>query len=558
MRTRGAILDGIELWARDFDRRPVYWLNGLAGTGKSAIAKTIADRLFSNGQLGASFFCSRDFTDRRDIQLIFPTLATQLARKYPGFRSVLIPWIWSDPGIAYESLYNQMEKLIVRPLVESNLSTVIVIDALDECEDEEPASAILSVLGRLLSKIPKVKFFLTGRPEPRISASFRLPVLLRLAEVFVLHQVSPGQVNRDIRIFFKNSLSGIASRRYGLDNWPTEEQLDRLCERAAGLFVYATASVKFIDNNMRDPRTQLDVLLGSQKVGDREGKTLDALYTSILQEAFGDGGPEYNGMVRSVLGAVILAATPLSPSTIATLLRFDTQDVLSVLSSVQSLLIFSEDVNHPVQPFHRSFYEFIIDPDRCANLRFHISPPDHQPRLLIGCLQLMEQRLEKNMCRLPDAMANFEVDDLKARTERYVNPALRYACELWHKHLIDSDATHVLEIVPVLHRFLERKFIFWLEVLSVLGTIRDAVDALDVSADWLEVRRVHIFCAFLGFIHAGPRHRQLSTSSATTLDSSLGSSRSSVPPLHTSIILPFPYPPERPLCEGCTNNTLIP
>ena len=51
-----------------------------------------------------------------------------------------------------------MKKLIVQPLNEANISTVIVIDALDECEDEEPASAILSVLGRLVSEIPKVKF----------------------------------------------------------------------------------------------------------------------------------------------------------------------------------------------------------------------------------------------------------------------------------------------------------------------------------------------------------------------------------------------------------------
>jgi MoxR-like ATPase len=59
-------------------------LNGQAGTGKSAIAKTIAERLLADGQLGASF-CSRDFKKRRNIQLIFPTLATQLARKYAKF-----------------------------------------------------------------------------------------------------------------------------------------------------------------------------------------------------------------------------------------------------------------------------------------------------------------------------------------------------------------------------------------------------------------------------------------------------------------------------------------
>ena len=55
--THGPVLDGIELWAGDFCQHSIYWLNGLTGTGKSTIAKTIAERLFADGRLGASF-CS--------------------------------------------------------------------------------------------------------------------------------------------------------------------------------------------------------------------------------------------------------------------------------------------------------------------------------------------------------------------------------------------------------------------------------------------------------------------------------------------------------------------
>ena len=171
------------------DGLPVYWLNGLAGTGKSTIAQTIAERTFADSRLGASFFCSRDFEDRSNLQLIFPTLAVQLARKYAAFRSAFVPLVQSDPGIAHEYLYNQMDKLIMRPLRKSAISTVIIIDALDECKDEEPASAILSVLGRFVSELPGVKFFLTGRPEQRIRAGFRLPLLVDVTDVFLLHEV---------------------------------------------------------------------------------------------------------------------------------------------------------------------------------------------------------------------------------------------------------------------------------------------------------------------------------------------------------------------------------
>ena len=445
-----------------------------------------------DGQLGASFFCSRDFEDRRNLQLIFPTLATQLARKYIEFRSILTPLIQSDPNIAYESLYDQMKKLIVQPLNESKISTVIVIDALDECEDEESASAILSVLGRLVSEIPKVKFFLTGRPESRISEGFRLPLLVEMTDTFILHEVEPNQVDNDIRLFFKTSFSELAGRRRGLDNWPTEEQLDQLCRRAEGLFVYAAATVKFIDNNKRDPKKQLDLLLQSQKIGGHEGRALDSLYTSILREAFGDDKPGDDAKTRSVLGAVVLAANPLSPSAIAMLLGFDTEDVSLLLSSVSSVLILQEDVDHPARPFHKSFPDFITDLTRCTNLRFHISPPEHHAQLLIGCLNLMNRTLEKNLCKLPDSVANSDVGDLKERTERYINTALQYACVSWHTHfvnIIDADTTpiHAPTITPALRQFLETKFLFWLEVLSVLGVVKNAVEALQATADWFEV-----------------------------------------------------------------------
>jgi len=103
--------------------------------GKSTIAQTIAERVLIDGQLGASF-CSRDFEDRSNLHFIFPTLAVQLARRYTEFRSIFVPLVQSDPGVASESLYNQMNKLIVQPLAKFSISTVIVFDALDECKDD--------------------------------------------------------------------------------------------------------------------------------------------------------------------------------------------------------------------------------------------------------------------------------------------------------------------------------------------------------------------------------------------------------------------------------------
>ena len=469
----------------------------MAGTGKTTIAQTVAERTFADGKLGASFFCSRDFEDRSNLHFIFPTIAVQLARKYPDFRSVFVPLVRSDPGIAYESLYNQFHRLIVKPLLECAVSTVVIVDALDECKDEESTSAILSVLGQLVSEVPKVKFFITGRPEPRIREGFRLPLLSDAANVFVLHEVERSQVEGDIRLFFRHKFSELACHRPCLDGWPTEEELGILCERAAGLFVYAAATVKFVDKQSGNPRRQLDLLLRSPgssvreaKTRFRDGTTLDSLYLSILQEAFGDDDdPDNDPKFRSVLGAMVIAANPLSPSTIAMLLDLDTEDVFPLLSSAQSLLILREDVYYPVQPFHKSFPDFITDPKRCTDQRFHVSPPSHHLQLLICSLDLMDRMLKKNMCKLPEIVANSDVSDLTERIERYLDPALQYACKSWHSHLVAGRSTSksTPQIASALHRFLEKKLLFWLEVLSVLGAVRNALDALQAVVDWLEV-----------------------------------------------------------------------
>ena len=496
-------------------------MNGLAGTGKTTIAQTISERTFAAGNLGASFFCSRDFEDRSSLDLIFPTLAVQLARRYTEVRSIFVPLVQSDPGIVRESLYNQMDKLIVRPLRESAISTVIVIDALDECKDEESTSAILSVLGQLVSQIPDVKFFLTGRPERRIREGFRLPLLSEATDVFVLHDVEPRQIDSDIRLFFRHKFSELVGGRGGLDGWPTREDLDHLCKRTAGLFVYAVATVKFVGDAACNPKLQLDLILRSSESSMYEGTTefnsnttLDSLYMAILQRAFIPSRPERDPSTRSILGAVILAANPLPPSAIAALLDIDPETVFLRLSSVQSLLVL-QDVDFPVRPFHKSFPDFIVDPTRCTNERFQISPSNHHPELLVGCLELMNRTLNKNMCKLPDVAANYEVEDLRERTKQYLDPALQYACKSWHKHLVDEHTICAPAVASALRHLLENKFLFWLEVLSILGATREAVDALKVAAKLMEVCRVSMFNVPPKFTETGPSRPRLVTSSTT-------------------------------------------
>ena len=388
-----------------------------------------------------------------------------------------------------------MQKLLVEPLQSADTSVVIVIDALDECKDDDPESAILLVLGQFVSEIPGAKFFITSRPEVHIMTGFRGPLLEGLTDVFILHDVEPCAINNDIRHFFKHELSKLARRPRGAEDWPTGEELDSLCRRAAGFFVYAVATVNFLKHKFERPSDRLDVIVKSPGSTTHEGKadlkvynSLDSLYMSILQEAFRKNEGKHDTMVRLVLSAVLIVTNPLSPLAIATLMDLECDVVLSLLESIQSLLILHDDIDRPVQPFHKSFPDFITDPTRCPDPRFHISF-DYHIELVLRCLGLMDRSLKKNMCSIPDYALNSEVEDLAERIQNSgIRGALEYACRSWYRHLVVTEH-RTADVVSALRLFLEGKFLFWLEVLSILGAVGDAARALNTTVKWLtEVR----------------------------------------------------------------------
>ncbi|ELU37280.1 adenylylsulfate kinase domain-containing protein [Rhizoctonia solani AG-1 IA] len=94
--TRSSILLELNQWSVDRTKPNVFWMNGMAGTGKTTIAYTFAQSLKTRGTLGASFFCTRTSDECRDVGRIIPTIAHQLALYSPSFRSALLQVLEQD------------------------------------------------------------------------------------------------------------------------------------------------------------------------------------------------------------------------------------------------------------------------------------------------------------------------------------------------------------------------------------------------------------------------------------------------------------------------------
>ena len=489
--TRVDVLLQLERWLKDEQDRRVFWLNGLAGTGKSTIAQTFAEISFADGKLGASFFCSRDFEDRINLKAIFPTLAFQLAHRYLPFREQLLQVLRVNPGVAQESLCSQIEKIIIGPLKTVPIQTLIIIDALDKCKDEEPTSALLSVLSCYVDEIPNVKFFITGRPEPRIHLGFHLKPLQPITEVLRLHDVKYSLVNGDIKLFFRTRLAKIAKARSDCnftEDWPNPSDINVLCEKAAGFFIYASTVVTFVGSKYHTPTTQLDQIISHPQDTTHEGRSgIDLLYTQVLEQAADDmdiHAKEIYSHFRTTLGAVLLVFNPLSMTALSDLLKVS--NISTTLHSLHSLLLIPENTEDPIRPFHKSFSDFLMDPVRCKDERFFVEPAVHHEEILLSCFSLMGERLKRNICNLDGHAVLSEVMDLPTYKKGYIGEALEYACQFWSKHLlmVPSSSSHVGEVQKAIEEFFTRHLLYWIEVLVLTGNLGVGVYAMNDVEQW--------------------------------------------------------------------------
>jgi len=489
--TRKGVLQEIEHWLAGEQEQQIFWLNGLAGTGKSTIAQTIAERMFADGKLGASFFCSQDFAGRSTLQAIFPTLAFQLAYQYQLFRDKILQVLKACPDVAQESLCSQMEKLIVGPLKAANIPTLIIIDALDECKDDEPASAILSILSRYVKEIPSVRFFITGRPEPRIHTGFRLKPFLSITEVLKLHEVNPETINNDIKFYFQTQLTELAKWRSDCslaEDWPSPSEIDILCKKAAGFFIYASTAIKFIMSKNHTPTQQLNRITSLPQSTSYEGRSgIDILYSQVLGQAVGDVGVDkeiFCSRFRTVIGAVVVVFTPLSVKALSDLIRLP--GIPTALRSLHSLLLVPTNKDTAVQIFHRSFSDFLMNPRQCTDNQFFIDPSIHHREILLSCLNLMRERLRRNICRLDDYTMLSEVKDLPDRQKDHIGDALKYACCFWTKHLlwIPYNDPGVQEVQEAIDEFFPTCLLFWIEALILMGKLDIGVYVLNDIQQW--------------------------------------------------------------------------
>jgi len=495
--TRVDILADLDTWASNDNGRNVFWMVGMAGTGKSSILHTLCEMLDRKNRLGASFFCSRASDKTNDARLIVPVIAHSLARASPSIKFEIVKAIEDDPALAeptYINLNEQFKKLIYNPICATagrgvRTYKIIVIDAVDECVNLRVVSSLIRLILQAASNIP-LKFFIASRDEDLIrSAFYHHP---ELSTAFTLHEVERQVVEDDIRKYIERSLLNIKSQGLDpvLDAWPSPSELSNLIDYSGRLFIYAATAIRYIHDGRKLYKSRFSIMANrdTKTRSKLQTSTIDGLYGHILEQACASREDWEVAIIKELIFIIVFLRHPLPIQAIASLSELD---VHLYLPSISSVIHVPTQEHSPVAPFHASFPDFVTDPTRCSPKNCPsfpaLIPSEGHAMLALKCLEHMNRTLKYNICDIPEERirSHREITNSREYTSK-IPDTLKYSCLYWASHLAEVQASGV-DLIPTLRHFLHVHLLHWIECLSILDELQTGLKSLGSANEALSV-----------------------------------------------------------------------
>ena len=503
--TRVDILRQIMRWSADPCQKTIFWLNGMAGTGKSTIARTVTRTLTEQKRLAANFFFSRGRGDLSHTGKLFSTVAIQLAATSRTLRHYICEAIAKHDNVSQQSMRDQWTKLVYQPLSklegdpQSPLILVFVVDALDECGRQQDIRTLLQLLteARDLKNV-QLRVLLTSRPEISIRLGFRA-ISGSVHEDFVLHDISAAIIRQDIAVFLRHELDKVKDEFSLPSNWPSEQKFEVLIEKSGSLFIYAATVCRFIEDPKWLPEKRLDIVLEGNDDAQSPTQWLDEMYIQILRTSvIGDCNKKEQDILtqrfRDTVGSIVVLFDSLSTAVLARLFPALSETISTTLDPLKSVLNVPEDRNAPIHLLHPSFRDFLVNNDRCLDRHFWVDPGKAHHSISEQCLHVMSKTLKRNICHLrtPGTLkSEIEISTVDQNLPYHV----QYACQYWLDHLQKGDIS--LHDVRHVYGFLQTHFLPWLEALSLMGKVSEAVLIIKALNSVPEVNAIWVVPCFL-------------------------------------------------------------
>ncbi|KAH7903438.1 hypothetical protein BJ138DRAFT_1074104, partial [Hygrophoropsis aurantiaca] len=486
--TRKDVIDEICGWINNQEEgvQRAMFLAGVAGSGKSAIAHSVA-QIFDNLQrLGSSFFFNRSKATIFHPGVLFSTIGRDLGSLDPAFKSKLAQAVEEPTVRSTASITEQFEKFIKEPTSELQIvgPIVIVIDALDESGDQSERKSLLSVLSENISTLPdNFRILITGRLEHDISNMIHSSEHFIVKKIDELEPSSKIVLDNDISLFVAKSL-GSASEVLN-ESWPNEGWVASITKKSDGLFQWAFTACEFINNRKSGQTVAGQFRKILEPLDSRGFAGLDSLYKTVLENSLATDDKDSIRNFKAVMSTILAAWEPLPASAIQILQpNVQLNDVISYLGSVLTGVTTGIDPAHqvPIQPLHISFRDFLLDQERSG--QFYIDVADHHRFMGLSCLRIMKSGLKFNICGLEDSYVyNKDIKNLPEQVEKYISKELSYSCKYWMDHLEKTENV-VQEVEDEIQDFLDKYLLWWLEVMVLLGDTVSIMKVLQQLNQW--------------------------------------------------------------------------
>ena len=166
--------------------------------------QTAAEHLKGMGSLAASFFFLRGAGIRSEFTRLITTIAYHISLSIPTSQPFIQRALQKDPTIPSHSMQDQLRELVIEPLGQIALRTkplVVVLDALDECDDRKSIHQFIRLLAETCRKdrLP-LQFLLASRAEDHIHQAFASNAVQSTTYFLELENFN---ADRDITVFLR-------------------------------------------------------------------------------------------------------------------------------------------------------------------------------------------------------------------------------------------------------------------------------------------------------------------------------------------------------------------
>ena len=438
-------------------------------------------------------FFIRGKTDSKDTSttitnMVIQTVTYKLACHNPKIAELIYAEIGNDKESQFPSSEILFDKLLRNPIY-SLLNTektkvdtpiLVILDALDECGDSDAQEELTNfIIGKLSNLPPIFRFLITSRPERGV-ASLSQSTSPHLCVRECIDPTS-DDCKRDVVLFIKREMGWLKEKGEIIveENWPWDENMERLGDAAGGVFIWASTVIKYIATRKIDQFECLVDLIGNSKI---LFKDLEGLYATVIKNSLNWDDDITEDRFSKVFSLILFGKISMTNEDIDDILGLKSGKTKGLLSCLQSLVIYGEDGRICVQ--HTSLYDYLV---RCKGEKWYIDSNKEKMSISSRCFELMKSQLRFNICDLETYFRfNRDVPDLEKRVKERIHPGLMYACRYWASHL--REIPYSDEILFELDNFVYKQLLYWIEVLSLTGCLCECFElVLESAIGWAKV-----------------------------------------------------------------------